>query len=69
MHHFLYKKKERKKGRRKETIKKKDGRYKNEKKNDKKTRKQKYIHMSGEPMAVLFSRSQYRMIKKCLSPE
>jgi len=67
-HHFLYsyKKKERRRG----NIKKKDRRYKNDKKkNDKRTRKQKYIHMTREPMTVLFSHSQYRMIQKCSTPE
>ena len=69
MHHFVCKKKERKKERKQESIKKIDRRYKKEKKeNDKKMRKQKYIHMTREPMTVLFSLSQYRMIKKMFNP-
>ena len=69
MHHFVCKKKERKKERKQDSIKKIDRRYKKEKKeNDKKMRKQKYIHMTREPMTVLFSLSQYRMIKKMFNP-
>jgi len=60
--------KERKK--KKDSVKKKDRRYKKEKnKKDKKSRKQKYIHMTREPMAVIFSRSQYRVIQKYSTTE
>jgi len=64
MHHFVWKKKEKI-----YSVKKKDRRYKKEKKKDKKRKKQKYIHMTREPMAVLFSCSQYRVIQKCSTPE